>query len=83
VSDSNLAEAPPTPADDRRTDPIRGAGVAILGVVLMGTGGAVDSHLLFDIGIVVAIAGGLAFGALITLTARRLRKAERAAPTST
>jgi hypothetical protein len=64
-------------------DPVIGAGVTLLGIFLMGTGGARDAHYVFDVGVLVAVLGAVTFVLFVALSAmkqRRARQIEAEAP---
>ena len=65
----------PEERDDRSYDPVVGAGITLLGIFLMGTGGARDSHLVFDLGVLTAIVGAALFVLFVTLSAMKQRAA--------
>jgi hypothetical protein len=58
-------------------DPVIGAGVALLGIFLMGTGGATDAHYVFDTGVLTAIVGAIVFVLFVALSALKQRRAEK------
>jgi Flp pilus assembly protein protease CpaA len=51
-----------------------GAGVTLLGIFLMGVGGAWDAHYLFNFGVLTAVTGAILFVLFVTLTALRQRR---------
>lgn len=51
-----------------------GAGITLLGIFLMGTGGARDSHLVFDLGVLLAVIGAIVFVLFVSLSALRQRR---------
>jgi hypothetical protein len=65
------------PARDVGPDPVVGAGISLLGIFLMGTGGASDSHYLFDAGVGIAVLGAGIFVLFVTLSALKQRAAGR------
>ncbi len=82
-SPSDAPEAPSTlekksepaaPASPARPgpDPVIGAGITLLGIFLMGTGGATDAHYVFDVGVLIALIGAGTFVAFVTLSAMRM-----------
>jgi len=52
-------------------DPVIGAGVALLGIFLMGTGGARDAHYVFDVGVLTALLGAGTFVLFVALSAMK------------
>ena len=52
-------------------DPAIGAGVTLLGIFLMGTGGARDAHYVFDLGVVTAVLGAATFVLFVALSAMK------------
>jgi hypothetical protein len=75
--------AGPTGKDDPANagpDPVIGAGIALLGIFLMGTGGARDAHYVFDVGVLTAVAGAATFVLFVALSAMKQRRAENAEP---
>ena len=60
----------PAFADDESAaqgpDPVIGAGITLLGIFLMGTGGARDAHYVFDFGVLTA---GLRAGTFLLFVA--------------
>ncbi|AKT43021.1 hypothetical protein [Chondromyces crocatus] len=58
-------------------DPVIGAGVTLLGIFLMGIGGAGDMHYFFNVGTLVAVTGAILFVLFVTWTALRQRPPER------
>lgn len=84
------AESPAGDSSEKMgPDPVIGAGTALLGIFLMGTGGAWDAHYLFDVGVAIAVIGAIIFVAFVTLSALKQRSAlalkegEAAPPTPT
>jgi energy-converting hydrogenase Eha subunit A len=73
------APAPNEPAPLAATgpDPVIGAGITFLGIFLMGTGGASDTHYLFDVGVLVALVGAATFVLFVTLSALRMSRGTR------
>lgn len=69
------ADAPGTDRGEG-PDPVIGAGVTLLGIFLMGVGGAWDAHYLFNFGVVIAVAGAILFVLFVTLTALKQRRAD-------
>ena len=56
-------------------DPVIGAGIALLGIFLMGVGGAQGAHYLFNFGVLIAVLGAILFVLLVTVTALKQRRA--------
>jgi hypothetical protein len=56
-------------------DPVIGAGITLLGIFLMGTGGAWDAHYLFDVGVGTAVLGAATFVLCVALSALKQRQA--------
>ena len=56
-------------------DPAIGAGITLLGIFLMGTGGARDAHYVFDFGVVTAVLGAATFVLFVALSAMKQRRA--------
>ena len=52
-------------------DPAIGAGVTLLGIVLMGIAGARDAHYVFDAGVVTAVLGAATFVLFVALSAMK------------
>ena len=76
-----VAESKPTPnethdieRDPSGPDPMLGVGLVILGVLIMGIGGAATAHYLFNFGTAIAIAGAVLFVAFTTLSSYRQTK---------
>jgi hypothetical protein len=61
--------------DGAGPDPVVGAGITLLGIFLMGTGGARDAHYVFDFGVLVAVLGAMIFVLFVALSALKLRRA--------
>ncbi|MEO7329218.1 MAG: hypothetical protein ABI193_11610 [Minicystis sp.] len=70
----------PDAASEQGPDPVIGAGLALFGIFLMGTGGARDAHYVFDVGVLVAVVGAAIFVLCVALSAMRQRKVELASP---
>jgi hypothetical protein len=69
-------EMAPTSSDhDVGPDPVIGAGIALLGIFLMGVGGAQNAHYLFNFGVLVAVLGAVLFVLFVTVTALKQRRA--------
>jgi hypothetical protein len=60
-------------------DPVTGAGIALLGIFLMAIGGARDAHYVFDVGVLIALVGAVAFVACVVLSAMKQRAARAGA----
>jgi hypothetical protein len=56
-------------------DPAIGAGITLLGIFLMGTGGARDAHYVFDAGVVTGVLGAATFVLFVALSAMKQRRA--------
>jgi hypothetical protein len=56
-------------------DPAIGAGITLLGIFLMGTGGARDTHYVFDVGVLTAVLGAAAFVLFVALSVMKQRRA--------
>ena len=56
-------------------DPAIGAGITLLGIFLMGTGGARDAHYVFDLGVVTGVLGAGIFVLFVAPSAMKQRKA--------
>ncbi len=52
-------------------DPVVGAGITLLGIFLMGTGGARDAHYVFDFGVLTALLGAGTFVVCVALSAMK------------
>jgi hypothetical protein len=59
-------------------DPVAGAGITLLGILMMGIGGARDAHYFFDVGVLIALVGAATFVACVALSAMRERGARAA-----
>ncbi len=57
-------------------DPAIGAGITLLGIFLMGAGGAREAHYVFDVGVVTAVLGAATFVLFVALSAMKQRRAE-------
>ena len=64
-------------ADSAGPDPVIGAGITLLGIFLMGTGGARDAHYVFDFGVLIAVLGAMIFVLFVALSALKLRRARQ------
>lgn len=71
-------QADPNPGEDERQgpDPVIGAGITLLGIFLMGTGGARDAHYVFDLGVATAVLGAGTFVVCVALSAMRQRRSK-------
>jgi hypothetical protein len=56
-------------------DPVVGVGLVIVGILIMGIGGAANAHYLFNFGTAVAILGAVLFVAFVTLSTYRQKSA--------
>jgi hypothetical protein len=63
--------------DGAGPDPVIGAGITLLGIFLMGTGGARDAHYVFDFGVLTAVLGAMIFVLFVALSALKLRRARQ------
>ena len=63
----------PTPRAEG-PDPAIGAGITLLGIFLMGTGGARDAHYVFDAGVVTGVLGAAIFVLFVALSAMKQRR---------
>jgi len=63
---------------DAGPDPVVGAGIALLGILVMGISGAADAHYAFDVGVLTAVVGAGTFVVSVALSAMKQRKAEEA-----
>ena len=61
--------------EDAGPDPVIGAGIALLGIFLMGTGGARDAHYEVDVGVDMAVVGAVVFVLFVALSALKQRRA--------
>lgn len=59
---------------DAGPDPVIGAGVTLLGIFLMGIGGAGDMHYFFNVGVLIAVTGAILFVLFVTLTALKQQR---------
>jgi hypothetical protein len=64
-------------AGESGPDPVIGAGVTLLGIFLMGTGGARDAHYVFDVGVLTALLGAGTFVLFVALAAMRQKQAPK------
>lgn len=55
-------------------DPAVGAGIALIGIFLMGMGGASDIRYVYDFGFLVAIIGAALFVSFATVSAMKQRR---------
>lgn len=63
-----------TSAVEDAPDPAIGIGLVILGVLVMGVGGAATLHYVFNIGTAIAIIGALVFLVAVGLASLKERK---------
>jgi energy-converting hydrogenase Eha subunit A len=63
----------PTRGSTEGPDPAIGAGITLLGIFLMGTGGARDAHYVFDAGVVTGVLGAALFVLFVALSAMKQR----------
>ena len=63
--------------DQNGPDPVIGAGITLLGILLMGTGGARDAHYVFDVGVAIAVLGAATFVLCVALSALKQRRARK------
>jgi energy-converting hydrogenase Eha subunit A len=61
-------------SEDAGPDPVIGAGIVLLGIFLMGAGGARDAHFVFDAGVGIALIGAIVFVLFVTLSALKQRR---------
>jgi hypothetical protein len=54
-------------------DPVVGVGLVIVGILIMGIGGAATAHYLFNFGTGIAILGAVLFVAFVTLSTYKQR----------
>ncbi|AUX25274.1 hypothetical protein SOCEGT47_058180 [Sorangium cellulosum] len=64
-----------TSENDVGPDPVIGAGIALFGIFLMGVGGALGAHYLFNFGVLVAVLGAVLFVLFVAVTALKQRRA--------
>ena len=76
VGGQPLGEATDSPLPHRAEgpDPAIGAGITLLGIFLMGTGGARDAHYVFDAGVVTGVLGAAIFVLFVALSAMKQRR---------
>lgn len=67
--DGGSTSEPVGTGSDGGPDPVIGAGVTLLGIFLMGTGGARDAHYVFDLGVLTALLGAGTFVLFVALSA--------------
>jgi len=80
IGDQGLGEAQPGGGEHGAAegpDPVFGAGLALLGIFVMGTGGARDAHYVFDAGVVTAVLGAGVFVLSVALSAMKQRKSQK------
>lgn len=80
IGDSISPGGGPAPAVEQGPDPVIGAGIALLGMLMMGTGGARDAHYVFDVGVIVAVAGAFTYVISVALSAMKQRRARLGGP---
>ena len=61
-------------------DPVIGAGITLLGIFLMGTGGAGDAHYVFDAGVALGLLGAGIFVLSVALSVMKQDAAPHAEP---
>ena len=66
--------ADPSTEGTEGPDPAIGAGITLLGIFLMGTGGARDAHYVFDAGVVTGVLGAATFVLFVALSAVKQRR---------
>ncbi len=59
-------------------DPVIGAGLALLGIFVMGLAGSRDWHYLFNAGTFIAITGAAVFVLFVALSAVKQRSSDQA-----
>jgi hypothetical protein len=69
VSESLQPEAPPEPTEDVGPDPVWGLGLFIVGLLIMGTGGAMTWHYTFNVGEGILLLGVVVFLTFVARTA--------------
>ena len=69
----------PTLAAQTGPDPVVGVGMVIVGILIMGIGGAATAHYLFNLGSVIAVLGAVLFVGFVALSTYRQRVANAAA----
>ncbi|HVY46660.1 MAG TPA: hypothetical protein VHB21_12315 [Minicystis sp.] len=62
------------PGADVGPDPVFGAGIALLGILVMGISGASDAHYAFDVGVLTAVLGAGTFVVSVALSAMKQKK---------
>lgn len=83
--DAALTDKPAGDSDSKENlgpDPVSGAGIALFGIFLMGTGGALGAHYLFDVGVAVAMIGAVVFTLFVAISALKQRFAQPPEPQS-
>jgi hypothetical protein len=58
-------------------DPVIGAGITLLGIFVMGTGGAANAHYVFDVGVGLSVIGAITFVLCVALSAMKQDRASR------
>ncbi len=67
----------PVPVSEKKSpDPVFGAGLVAVGILIMGIGGAATAHYLFNLGSGVAMLGAVMFVASVALSTYRQRVGE-------
>jgi energy-converting hydrogenase Eha subunit A len=81
ISESGTPVTPAAGERNRRAaegpDPVIGAGITLLGIFIMGTGGARDAHYVFDLGVLTGVLGAATFVLCVALSAMKQRQAEK------
>lgn len=77
IGDQGLGEKMAGSGEKEGPDPVIGAGIALLGIFMMGTGGARDAHYVFDAGVVTAVLGAAIFVLFVALSAMKQRRARQ------
>jgi hypothetical protein len=72
IGDANLGDKP-IGQPKEGPDPAIGAGITLLGIFLMGAGGARDAHYVFDLGVLTGVVGAGIFVLFVALSAMRNR----------
>jgi hypothetical protein len=75
-----LAELQGSDQGGEGRDPVVGAGITLLGIFLMGAGGAWDAHYVFDVGVLLAVVGAITFVLFVALSAMKQRGTQEVAP---
>lgn len=77
IGDQGLNQVPVPPQAKEGPDPVIGAGLALLGIFVMGIGGGRDLHYVFDVGMVTAVLGAGVFVLFVALSAMKMRQQEK------